>query len=129
MKQLVPTSLDEYIAEHKEGDVVTGRVVEDSGEHARVELGEGIQATCRIVAEVPAKEETRPESKADLSSLSSMLQARWKGSAVSAAPSRTRFAPDRFAAFELPAWTGPRRRSNWNWRSSALNLFSKCGRI
>src|ERR1700730_2420785 len=48
IKQLVPTSLDEYIAEHKEGDVVTGRMIEDSGEHARVELGEGIQGTCRI---------------------------------------------------------------------------------
>ena len=32
MKQLMPTSLDEYIAEHKEGDVVTGRMVEVSGE-------------------------------------------------------------------------------------------------
>ena len=84
MKQLVPTSLEEYIAEHKEGDLVTGRVVENAGEYTRVELGEGIHGTCRIVAEVPAKEETRPESKADLSSLSSMLQARWKGSAVNA---------------------------------------------
>jgi small subunit ribosomal protein S1 len=27
MKQLVPTSLEEYIAEHKEGDVVTGRIL------------------------------------------------------------------------------------------------------
>ena len=31
MKQLVPTSLDEYIAEHKEGDVVTGRMMDVSG--------------------------------------------------------------------------------------------------
>ena len=29
MKQLVPTGLDEYIAEHNEGDVVTGRLMED----------------------------------------------------------------------------------------------------
>jgi small subunit ribosomal protein S1 len=85
MKQLVPTSLEEYIAEHMEGDVVTGRVLEDSGEHTRVELGEGIQGTCRIVTGGPAKQETRPESKADLSSLSSMLQARWKGSAANVA--------------------------------------------
>ena len=84
MKQLVPTSLEEYIAEHKEGDVVTGRILENSGEHTRVELGEGIQGTCRIVAEGPAKEETKPESKADLSALSSMLQARWKGRAANA---------------------------------------------
>ena len=32
MKQLVPTSLDEYIAEHKEGDVVTGRMIDASGQ-------------------------------------------------------------------------------------------------
>src|SRR5581483_4284339 len=44
MKQLVPTGLDEYLAEHKEGDVVTGRVMNVSGGEARVELGEGIQA-------------------------------------------------------------------------------------
>src|SRR5271157_2253913 len=79
MKQLVPTSLDEYMAEHKEGDLVTGRIVENSGEQARVELGEGIQGTCRIVTG-PAREEAQPAAKADLSSLSSMLQARWKGS-------------------------------------------------
>jgi small subunit ribosomal protein S1 len=28
MKQLIPTSIDEYIAEHKVGDTVSGRVVE-----------------------------------------------------------------------------------------------------
>src|ERR1017187_2416746 len=27
MKQLVPTEIDEYIAEHKVGDIVSGRVV------------------------------------------------------------------------------------------------------
>ena len=79
MKQLIPTSLDEYIAEHKEGDLVTGRMTEVSGNRARVELGEGIQATCRLTAEGTAKEAAAAESKADLSSLSSMLQARWKG--------------------------------------------------
>ena len=46
MKQLVPTSLDEYIAEHKAGDLVTGRVIDTEGQ-VRVELGEGIQAVCR----------------------------------------------------------------------------------
>ena len=30
MKQLIPTSIDEYIAEHKAGDVVSGRVVEET---------------------------------------------------------------------------------------------------
>ncbi len=83
MKQLVPTSLDEYIAEHKEGDVVTGRVIADASDQTTVELGEGIVATCRVVAPSNSKEETRSEAKADLSSLTSMLQARWKGGATS----------------------------------------------
>jgi small subunit ribosomal protein S1 len=83
MKQLVPSGLDEYIAEHKEGDVVTGRMIEVSGGHARVELGEGIQGTCRLaaagaVAEKKAQAEPASSSKPDLSSLGSMLQARWK---------------------------------------------------
>src|SRR5215469_2440744 len=78
MKQLVPTGLDEYVAEHKEGDVVTGRMMEDSGAQARVELGEGIHATCKISARTATNTEAAKPAKADLSSLSSMLQARWK---------------------------------------------------
>ena len=91
MKQLVPSGLDEYIAEHKEGDVVTGRMVEVSEGHARVELGEGVQGTCRMnttgaVVEKNAQAEpdvssSKSHSKPDLSSLGSMLQARWKGGA------------------------------------------------
>lgn len=83
MKQLVPTSLDEYIAEHKEGDMVTGRITEVSGGKARVELGEGIQASCRFKAEAAAEQAASADARADLSSLSSMLQAKWKGGASS----------------------------------------------
>lgn len=78
MKQLVPTGLDEYLAEHNEGDVVTGRLMDDSADRARVELGEGIHATCQMSSAVVAKSETQAPAKTDLSSLSSMLQARWK---------------------------------------------------
>jgi small subunit ribosomal protein S1 len=78
MKQLVPTGLDEYIAEHNEGDVVTGRLMDESSGQAKVELGEGIHASCKVTAAAPTKIEAPKESKADLSSLSSMLQARWK---------------------------------------------------
>lgn len=78
MKQLVPTGLDEYLAEHNEGDVVTGRLMDDSGDRARVELGQGIHATCKMSKAVAAKSESQASAKADLSSLSSMLQARWK---------------------------------------------------
>ncbi|HKM47795.1 MAG TPA: 30S ribosomal protein S1 [Terriglobales bacterium] len=87
MKQLVPTGLDEFLAEHKEGDIVTGRMTEISGRSARVELGEGVLAACRIPEESSAKEDKPAEpsssssSKPDLSSLGSMLQARWKSGA------------------------------------------------
>jgi small subunit ribosomal protein S1 len=91
MKQLVPSGLDEYIAEHKEGDVVTGRMIEVLDAHARVELGEGVQGRCRMAgAEKTTKAEpealsstlgSQSGSKPDLSSLGSMLQARWKGGA------------------------------------------------
>ena len=86
IKQLVPTSIEEYIAERKEGDVVSGRVIELSSTQARVELGEGIQATCRIKIDATAKGSSEKDAlaaRADLSSLTSMLQARWKGSAAS----------------------------------------------
>ena len=87
IKQLIPTSIDEYIVEQKVGDVVSGRVIEVSATQARVELGDGIQATCKIKAPATAAE-AKPAApaggKADLSSLSSMLQARWKGNAPAA---------------------------------------------
>jgi len=81
IKQMVPTSIEEYIAEHQEGNVVSGRVLEVSGEQARAELGEGIQGTCRIKAARP-EGKTPAESKPDLGSLSSMLKAHWKGAPV-----------------------------------------------
>src|SRR3954463_16056756 len=76
MKQLVPTGIDEYVAEHNVGDVLTGRLVDESGTQA--ELGEGIRATCKAGATAPAQSKAAAPVKADLSSLSSMLQARWK---------------------------------------------------
>jgi small subunit ribosomal protein S1 len=81
MKQLVPTSLGEYLAEHGEGDIVSGRVVE-AGEPATVELGEGIRAVCRTATAAPEAAKAEAPGALDLSSLSSMLNARWKGGAA-----------------------------------------------
>jgi small subunit ribosomal protein S1 len=100
IKQLIPTGLDEYIAEHKAGDAVSGRVVVITSKGIDVELGEGIRGTCRVQPEQAAASGAVPAdaagsgavagktaankttaNKADLSQLSSMLQARWKGKA------------------------------------------------
>jgi len=86
IKKLVPTGLDEFLAEHKEGDSVTGRLLDESGEQARVELGEGIIAYCRIAKQ--GSQESAAQPKADLSSLTSMLQARWKGASTASVDDR-----------------------------------------
>jgi small subunit ribosomal protein S1 len=84
MKQLEPSSLDEYLEEHNAGDVVSGRVLSQSSDTATVELGEGVRAVCRLAANAPAADESKSNDKPDLSALTSMLQARWKGGATQA---------------------------------------------
>jgi small subunit ribosomal protein S1 len=110
MKVFVPTEIDEYIAEHKVGDSVSGRVIEQSISLIHVELGDGIRAICRIgqsgaatgggagapatpniKTDAAAAASSKPKSKSkakavaeakpDMSSLSSMLKARWQGNA------------------------------------------------
>jgi small subunit ribosomal protein S1 len=100
MKQLVPTSLDEYIAEHKEGDVVTGRMTDVSSSRAKVELGEGVQAICRLVPEAPKEAQQSGPDRTDLSSLSSMLAARWK-SGTSGAPEAETLRSGQIRSFRI----------------------------
>jgi small subunit ribosomal protein S1 len=79
MKQLVPTDLDEYLEEHSIGDVVSGRLIECTEDNAIVELGEGIRANCAVSVTTEPAASSQSEAKIDLSALSSMLSARWKG--------------------------------------------------
>jgi small subunit ribosomal protein S1 len=81
MKQRTTVSLDEYLADHLPGSVVTGRILEVSQGLARVELGEGIEGVYHAGIESAATETQSTEGKVDLSSLSSMLKARWTGGA------------------------------------------------
>jgi small subunit ribosomal protein S1 len=101
MKQLVPTSLDEYIAEHKAGDVVTGRMTEVGSGQARVELGEGIQAVCKLTAETFEKEEKPADPMTDISSLTSMLEAKWKGGQATGAPRREPVRAGQIRSFRI----------------------------
>jgi small subunit ribosomal protein S1 len=79
LKQLIPTSLDEYIGEHKEGDEVTGRVADVKNNRASIELGEGVQAHCTLAAQEQKQEQK--SGPVDVSTLSSMLAGKWKGAA------------------------------------------------
>src|SRR5580700_4430459 len=114
MKQLVPTSIDEYLAEHNEGDVVSGRLVEVSGGTAKVELGEGIQAACRITAGKAKQESSDPNqsggAKADLASLTSMLQARWKGGAPAKSTEPQELQPGQVRSFRIAKLDQPTKK-------------------
>jgi small subunit ribosomal protein S1 len=107
MKQLIPTDIDEYIAEHKAGDVVSGRVVEQLPAYAIVELGEGIRSTCPNAAApvAPATAKAAPEAKSapkvDLSSLSSMLKARWQGNAPAASAKPEPLSEGQIRSFKI----------------------------
>ena len=105
IKQLIPTSIDEYIAEHKAGDRVSGRVVELTAAGAIVELGEGIRGTCSAAAAPSAQslqsKSATSASTPDLSQLSSMLKAHWKGNAPVAAAAPEPLAEGQVRTFRI----------------------------
>ncbi len=110
LKQMVPTGLDDFLVEHKPGDTVTGRIVSKEGEQIQVELGEGVVGVCNVPATM-----VEPESPAgteggiDLSSLTSMLSARWKSGTSSTPSKKMVIAPGQVRSFriaDLEATTG-----------------------
>ena len=105
MKQLIPTSIDEYIAEHKVGDVVSGRIVEVNGGSAVAELGEGIRAACSVgkagAGTEPAAINAATAGKVDLGALSSMLKSKWKGNAPVTDAKPEPLAPGQVRSFKI----------------------------
>jgi len=85
IKQLEPTSIDEYLAEHKPDEVVTGRVLEVSGGRAKVELGQGVTAYAKAPESKQEASANRPA--ADLSAMTAMLSQKWKAGGGSSASS------------------------------------------
>ncbi|MEI9815322.1 MAG: S1 RNA-binding domain-containing protein [Acidobacteriota bacterium] len=78
MKALEPTSMDEYLAEHKIGETVTGRVVDVSGKRAKIELGEGVMAFVPLAEEKKEAASVGGGQKVDLSAMTAMLSSKWK---------------------------------------------------
>jgi small subunit ribosomal protein S1 len=83
IKQLEPTSIDEYLAEHQAGEVVTGRVLDVSSNRVKVELGEGVTAFAPLIEQ--RQESSGGSQKADLSALTAMLTEKWKSGGGAAA--------------------------------------------
>ena len=100
IKGMIPTGLEDFLAEHAAGDLVTGRIVEVSGDRATVELGEGVLATSVLETQAPANSEGTAAPALDLSSLTSMLNARWKGATSAPAKSES-VAPGQVRSFRI----------------------------
>ncbi len=89
MKQLEPTVVDKFIEEHKVGETLSGRVISSTMEMAKVEVSEGIAATCRLPKEEPKAAAAEAPKSSDVGSLSAMLSARWKQGGASDTPAGT----------------------------------------
>ena len=106
MKQLIPSEIDEYIAEHKVGDTVSGRVIEQSMSLIHVELGDGIRGTCRTCGASSASQAAPASSAAapqtlDLSALSSQLKSRWKGNTPAAQTKSEHLSEGQIRSFKI----------------------------
>jgi small subunit ribosomal protein S1 len=82
IKQLEPTSADHFIAEHQVGELVTGRVSDLKEGRAKVQLAEGVTGICVLPKAEQASAASASTGKADVSTLSAMLAARWKEGAA-----------------------------------------------
>ena len=100
-KQMVPAALDEYLTEHKTGDVVTGRTIEVVADQALIELGEGIRAECRISSKPSQISSEHSATTANLSSLTSMLQAKWKNGPAPGLSKREPLRPGQISEFRI----------------------------
>jgi small subunit ribosomal protein S1 len=108
MKQLIPTGMDEFLAEHQVGDVVTGRVVEIRDGVGTIELGEGIRVKCPL-AMAQAEEVKTVEQPLDLSALTTMLAAQWKGAPTAKAKKADVPQAGQMRSFRITAIDGEAR--------------------
>jgi small subunit ribosomal protein S1 len=102
MKQLEPTSADLFIAEHKVGDTLTGRVVDVKSHDARVELAEGVHARCKFREEAPAPPPPAAPSSGDVQDLAELLTKRWKmGASSPTAEKKSGVKPGQIRSFRI----------------------------
>lgn len=110
LKQLEPTNVDHFIAEHQVGEVITGRIADVSGNRIKAELAEGVYATFRLPSPEPAsKAERRAQAASvDLSSMTAMLKERWKQGVPptaegAAKPAREQYRAGQVCSFKITA--------------------------
>jgi small subunit ribosomal protein S1 len=90
MKQLQPTSADLFIQEHKPGDELTGRIVDVRALEAKVELGEGVNAHCRLAPPPEAPKPAAAPSGGSLEDWTAMLTQKWKSGGTAFSTEKTK---------------------------------------
>ncbi|MFN0101692.1 MAG: S1 RNA-binding domain-containing protein [Bryobacteraceae bacterium] len=81
LKQLQPTKVDAFIAEHQVGETISGLITDMRGNNLKLEVAEGVLAECKL--EEAKKEEAKAAvaeaaGAADVGSLAALLKGRWK---------------------------------------------------
>ncbi len=104
MKQLEPTTVDDYISEHQAGQTVSGRLVEVNGDKAKVELGEGVIASCEL-----KQREEAPAGPVDAEGGGRLVAERYvigqvEARRIRASRPKRRRAPVRCEASGFPIW-------------------------
>jgi small subunit ribosomal protein S1 len=111
MKQLEPTSADIFIGEHTVGELLSGRVVEVHGGHAKIEIAEGVHARCKTKEEAAAASTGSGASSADVDDLAAMLASRWKsGPSTAAGASKDSLRVGQIRRFKITAMDVANRR-------------------
>ncbi|MBI2688754.1 MAG: S1 RNA-binding domain-containing protein [Acidobacteria bacterium] len=105
LKQLQPTKVDNFIAEHQIGETISGLITDVRGHNLKIEVSEGVLADCKV--DEPKKEEAKPvevASAADVGSLAAMLKGRWKeGKGADPAPKAASLKPGMVRSVKITA--------------------------
>ena len=94
------------LAEHQVGEAVTGRVVEVKGDRVKVELGDGVFGTCKLVVDGDAGDSrSRKQPPGGCLCVTAMLAAKWKGGGQgdpgSKGPEKNAIKPGQIRTFKI----------------------------
>lgn len=101
LKQLEPTEADKFIAEHKIGDTISGRLVEVHASAGKVEVADRVIAICRFKKQEEKGASQSSAVKVDVSTATALLAARWKKGEGGPAPDADVPKPGQVRQFKI----------------------------
>ena len=114
LKQLQPTKVDDFIAEHKVGEIISGLLTDMRGSNLKFEVAEGVFAECKLV-EAKKEEAKRTAAEAagsaDVGSLAALLKGRWKdGKGADPAPIAAALKPGMLRTLKIVSLDAEHKR-------------------